>query len=891
MLFVVVAVVAASIALFVSYRHSISLQGERLSATSRSVGELLRTWADAASDVAPSSVAALLARAQHEDNRLEHGGEILIAYRNGDAIHPLAGSDTDMVPMRRALDGESGWMITEDARGKRVIAAFHGVPGLGAGVVVQVELAEIREPFLHAAELISGVAVLLALAGVLFFRRFTTPFVTTMETGENLYRTLFELSPIGIAIIDPDTLCVLDCNAVAHRQLGYSRKEFIGISVLDFDPSVGREGAISQVEKLRRDGYVQFMTHNVTKSGELRDVHVQLQMVCYEGRNVIYAIHHDLTERMNVERELKAHREHLEELVEARTAELEASNRQLKLSDIVFRTTEEGVFVTNAAGDILMVNPAFTEITGYAPEEVVGKNPRILKSHHQSREFYAEMWSTLLSKGSWRGQLWNRRKNGEAYLQQITITMFSDEQGNPQNYVSVFSDITELHEKEERIRHQAFHDALTDLPNRLLFNDRLEQALAYARRTGEHISVMYLDLDRFKFVNDTLGHNVGDQLLRTVARRITSVMRHTDTLSRFGGDEFVILATGIRRLEDVELLARNVVATFERPFLLDGHELSVTTSVGVAVYPSDGLNGSDLLKNADTAMYRAKEKGRNGIQFYTSDMHTRALTHVTLQSSLKRALEREEFEVHYQPRVRVADGRVCGMEALVRWRHPERGLVPPSEFIPVAEDTGFIVPLGEWVLARACEQTRAWADAGFPLRVSVNLSARQFSQPDLLERIDRIVRQTGIDPSLLEFELTETLVMDQPENTINILQQLKNRGMVIAIDDFGTGYSSLSYLKRFPIDILKIDRSFIMDALEEPDHTAIVETIAALGHSLRMEVIAEGVETHAQLELVRRTGCHAYQGYLYSPALPADRFLALLHNGGPAESGDKAATS
>ncbi|MGE0081098.1 MAG: EAL domain-containing protein [Thiohalomonadaceae bacterium] len=889
-LIVVVAVTAASLALFASYRHSVELQGERLSEAGQSLSELFQTLVAAQAETASlQAVAAQLADAEYVHGSLGRTGEILIARREGDGIRYLLGGpavDSARVndaPMLRALRGESGRMVAEDYRGASVVAAFHGISDLGVGLVVKTDLAEIRAPFLNAAKLASGAVLLLALAAVLFFRRFTSPLITAIETKEQHYRTLFELSPFGIAIIDPGTLRVLDCNAVAHQQLGYSRNEFIGLAVLDFDPSIGSEGAYAQVEKLRLDGYTQFVTRNITKDGELRDVHVQLQSLNSGGRNVIYAIHHDITDRMAAERELEAHRERLEELVAARTAELAASNRRLELSDIVFQTTVEGVFVTNAAGDILMVNPAFTAITGYSPEEAVGRNPRILKSHHQPPEFYADMWATLLSKGNWRGQLWNRRKNGEAYLQQITITMFRDEHGNPQNYVSVFSDVTELHEKEERIRHQAFHDALTDLPNRLLFNDRLDRALAHARRAGEHVSVMYLDLDRFKFVNDTLGHNVGDQLLRAVARRISGIMRHTDTLSRFGGDEFVILATGMRRLDDIEGVARHVAASFERPFVVEGHELSVTTSIGVAVYPNDGSSGVDLLKNADTAMYRAKEKGRNGIQFYTADMNARALAHVTLQASLKRALEREEFEVHYQPRVNVADGRVCGMEALVRWRHPERGLVPPSEFIPVAEDTGLIVPLGEWVLARACAQTRAWADAGFPLRVSVNLSARQLSQPDLLARVDRVVQQTGIPPSLLEFELTETLVMEQPEHTISILQQFKDRGMVIAIDDFGTGYSSLSYLKRFPIDILKIDRSFIKDALEQPDHTAIVETIAALGHSLRMEVIAEGVETREQLELVRRTGCHAYQGYLYSPALPADRFLELLHADGPAE--------
>jgi diguanylate cyclase (GGDEF)-like protein/PAS domain S-box-containing protein len=913
-LIMVVAITAACLALLTLYRHSVALHGERLSETGRSLSERFQTLAAGERDAASlQAVARQMADAHYVHGSLGRTDELLIAQRGDDGIRYLVGGYSEPghalpvpvgKPMARALNGESGWTQANDFRGNRVIASFHAIPALGAGVVVKIDLAEIRAPFLSAASLASASVLLLAFIGVLLFRRFTSPLIRAIESKDTRYRTLFELSPFGIVIVDPVTLRIHDCNAVAHRQLGFTRDEFIGLTVPEFDVVLGFDGAQRHADAVLSQSSMEFITRHRKKDGELRDVHVQLRAISDLGRPLVYAIHNDITARLKAENELKTHREHLEELVAERTADLASTNRRLeeevverrkaedrlKLADIVFRTTVQGVFVTDANAAILLVNPAFTAITGYAPEEVVGNNPRILKSDHQPDEFYSEMWSTLLTSGGWRGQLWNRRKTGEAYLQQLTIAVFHDEAGKPQNYVAVFSDITELHEKERRIRHQAFHDALTDLPNRLLFNDRLEQALAGANRSGEYVAVIYFDLDRFKFVNDTLGHNVGDQLLRAVAKRILGSLRSTDTLSRFGGDEFVVLVTAAKTLTAIEQVTQQIAAAFQPPFLVGARELSITTSMGVAIYPDDGRTAVDLLKNADTAMYRAKERGRDGIQFYTADMNTRALVHVTLQNSLRRALERQEFEVQYQPRVCIGDGRICGMEALVRWQHPEHGLIAPSEFIPVAEDTGLIVPLGEWVLRHACEQTRRWADMGHPLRVSVNLSARQLLQPDLIERVEAILASTGLPPHLLELELTETLLMDSPDETIAILQRFKQQGITVAIDDFGTGYSSLSYLKRFPVDILKIDRSFIVDATKDPDHAAIVETIAALGQTLRMEVVAEGVETDAHVALIRRSGCHAFQGYYFSPAVSAEQFTELLRAGhglaGPRASGE-----
>ncbi len=589
-----------------------------------------------------------------------------------------------------------------------------------------------------------------------------------------------------------------------------------------------------------------------------------------------------------LEQELRQHRLDRERF-EQRTAALRSSNtqleqeigerlrveEQLKLADLVYRTSHDGVFVTDASGTILSVNPAFTTITGFECAEALGQNPRILKSHHQDPAFYETMWAELLEHGRFEGELWNRRKNGEAYLQRSTITVFRDEDGNPLNFVAVFADITDLHDKEAQIHHQYYHDALTDLPNRVLFQDRVKQALRRRTRTGDPVSLLLLDLDRFKLINETLGHEIGDGLLQAVAARLKPLLHQDDTISRLGGDEFVILLSGSRGLGEVEMAAQRILTAFARPFEVGGHQLSVTTSIGIAVAPNDGDSVGNLLKNSEAAMYRAKEAGRNGFQFYTADMNAKALDRLRLEVALRGAVERAEFEVFYQPRVHLRDRHVIGMEALVRWRHPEQGLLAPANYIPLAEETGLIIEIGRWVLAEACRQTRGWRDAGHDLCVSVNLSARQFAT-DVVGTVDTILRETGLPADRLELELTETVVMQDAAQTVAKLNALKARGVSLAVDDFGTGYSSLTYLKRFPIDVLKIDRSFVGDIPNDSDDVAIAETIIALGQSLGLEVVAEGIESAEQAEFMEWRGCDAGQGFYFSKPLPAQAFDRYL---------------
>lgn len=435
--------------------------------------------------------------------------------------------------------------------------------------------------------------------------------------------------------------------------------------------------------------------------------------------------------------------------------------------------------------------------------------------------------------------------------------------------------------KQAHLYHLAHYDALTGLPNRLLFEDRLTQALVHERRTGKLVALLFLDLDRFKAINDTFGHAVGDLLLKAVGERLSQSVRASDTVARMGGDEFTLIFSGIHEPRDAGKIAHLILEVMAKPFMLEGHEVFVSTSIGITLYPLD-TDGIDLietlLKNADTAMYKAKDQGKNNYQFFTPEMNVATLERMLLENDLRKALENGEFILHYQPRIHCADGSVSGMEALIRWRHPKLGLVSPATFIPLAEETGLIVPIGEWVLRTACSQTKAWHDAGMPpLRVAVNISARQFKHADLILTIENVLHETGLNPRYLEVELTESLAMEDVQQTIITLNALNAMGISIAIDDFGTGYSSLAYLKRFPVDFLKIDQSFVRDIVDNDDSAAIAKAIIALAHNLNLEVVGEGVETSDQFDFLRQHDCEEVQGYLFSRPLCVEEFYSYIN--------------
>ncbi|MFO0752887.1 MAG: EAL domain-containing protein [Thermodesulfovibrionales bacterium] len=442
---------------------------------------------------------------------------------------------------------------------------------------------------------------------------------------------------------------------------------------------------------------------------------------------------------------------------------------------------------------------------------------------------------------------------------------------------AMIEDITERKELEERIRYQAYHDLLTDLPNKTLFLDRLKIALHQARRNSSQLAVMFLDLDRFKTINDTMGHTAGDQLLKDVSLRLTACMREYDTIARIGGDEFTLLLPHIFHADDAAKAAQKILAQFTASYTVEGHDLHITASIGISIYPHDGEYEETLLKNADIAMYQAKEQGGNNYQFYSPAMNIRTLERIILENSLRRTLDRGELVVHYQPQVNVGTRRIVCVEALVRWQHPELGLLDPMQFIPLAEETGFIIPMDEWVLRTACEQNKAWQEAGYaPLRMTVNLSARQFQQPNLIEMVSGVLRETGLKPEYLELEITESTAMGDIDLTIPTMVQLTGLGIQLSIDDFGTGYSSLSYLKKLPVQKLKIDKSFIRDLTADQDDRAIVNAIIALAHSLKLNVVAEGVETQEQMDYLSVSGCSEIQGYLFSRPLPSDELRVLL---------------
>lgn len=545
--------------------------------------------------------------------------------------------------------------------------------------------------------------------------------------------------------------------------------------------------------------------------------------------------------------------------------EQESADMGLRLAASVYEQATEGVYITDAKGLIISVNPSFKTITGYSEHEVLGQHASFLRTEQQSSEFYQELSQHLKGRNHWSGELWGKKKTGEAILCFISISKICNDQGGVERYVAIFNDITLLKEKEERIRYLAYHDALTGLPNRLLLLDRVQQEISRARRSHARVAVLFMDVDRFKLINDTLGHDVGDKLLQMLSGRIQSVLRENDTVARLGGDEFVVVLPDVHDTPSVLLVGRKLIEQTAQPFRVDGHDLTVSVSIGIAMFPDDGGEANTLLRHADSAMYRAKETGRNTLVFFTASLNAEVREKFMMESNLRRALLQQEFILHYQPRLHLPSAKVEGVEALIRWQHPSLGMVPPAQFIPLAEETGLIEPIGDWVLQQACLQAKRWLDAGTPIKMAVNLSARQFRNRELPTRIADILCSVNLPPQWLELELTESMIMHNPEESIIMLQKIKAMGITLAVDDFGTGYSSLSYLKRFPIDVLKIDRSFVRDVVDDADDAAIAESIVRLAQTLRLNVVAEGVETEAQASLLQRMGCYAMQGFLYSP--------------------------
>lgn len=560
--------------------------------------------------------------------------------------------------------------------------------------------------------------------------------------------------------------------------------------------------------------------------------------------------------------------------LQSEMAERERAEERLRLSAKVFENTVEGVIITDTENRILAVNSAFTRVTGYSEEEVRGRTPNLLKSGRHDKEFYDEMWQDLASTGQWIGEIWNKRKNGEIYPERLTIAAVKGNNGAVRHFVGVFSDITDIKQSQERLDFLAHHDPLTKLPNRLLFNHRLVHGIGLARRNGSQLAVMFIDLDHFKNVNDTLGHDLGDELLKKVASTLSGHLRASDTLARIGGDEFLLLLDDVEAPRYAGTIAEKVLTLLSETIMVSGYELFISASIGISFYPDDGEDVTSLVKNADTAMYFAKTQGRNAYHFYAPAMSDYARERMHLESLLRRSVDRGELLLHYQLKLDLASGQPVGAEALVRWNSPELGLVSPVRFIPVAEDIGFIGVLGEWVLRTACRQMIEWDAQGLHLpSIAVNLSVRQLERGDISEVVSRVLGETGLPASRLELEVTESAIMKSDQALVH-LDKLRALGVELSVDDFGTGYSSLSYLRRLPVQKLKIDRSFIINVSCEPSREAIVRAIIALAKALGMCAVAEGIETEEEAEFLRNEGCHQGQGFLFSKPLPPDEFLA-----------------
>lgn len=616
------------------------------------------------------------------------------------------------------------------------------------------------------------------------------------------------------------------------------------------------------------------------------------------GRHSVLFLVEDLThEKKEValvkkySRKLRTAHDKLEARVEERTSELLRANEKLRreiadrtkaeaslnLAANIIRSSNEAILITDASATIVDVNEAFCRVTGYSRDEVVGANPSMMSSGRHDRDFWEGFWQDLQNSGQWRGEVWDRRKNGEVFPKLLSVSAISNGRDEVTHFVGIFSDISKIKQTEQHLEKLAHYDPLTGLANRVLFRDRVDHAITVAKRTGEKLAVMFLDLDDFKIVNDTLGHPAGDELLAQVGKRLRTCVRQSDTVARLGGDEFTLLLVNFADTRSLDFLARKIIGRLAEPFTISERTLYVTTSIGISLFPDDSRDVDEMIRNSDTAMYNAKEKGKNRVEYFSKEMNARAVKRLDLETSLREALKEEQFVLYFQPQIDIASGRVSGCEALIRWNHPRHGVVSPAEFIGLAEETGLIIPIGEWALRMSCEQMRWWQQRGMPsFRMGVNVSGRQLWGAEIVRVISEILDTSGLDPSLLDIEVTESTLMHNTDESVKILYAIKSLGVSLSIDDFGTGYSSLSHLKLFPLDKLKIDQSFIRNVKTDADDEAIVRAIIAVGNHMRMKVLAEGVETAEQLEFLRTNGCHEVQGYYYSKPLTANSFSQFL---------------
>jgi len=674
--------------------------------------------------------------------------------------------------------------------------------------------------------------------------------IEELSRSRSLFHSILRDIPIFVCRWDPDGT-IRFVNEAYCRYIGKPAEEFIGRSFISLVPEEEREKIIAHIFSLDPEHPLATLENCISgRDGEIRCQRWTIRVLFNEeGHPTGYqSIGEDITEQKK-------------------------SAEKLLLAREVFENSDELIVVTDLNTNIIEVNPAFLRVTGYDRDEIIGRGMGLLKLESNDHRFHETHAELLRKEGRWQGEIRGKCKNGETFTCLMTINALSGDQGGSPRFVSLSTDITRLKSVEAQLRHLAFFDPLTTLPNRDLLHDRLQQTIYEARRDQSLFALFFIDLDNFRDINDTLGHSIGDLVLTEAARRLKEHTRDSDTLARMGGDEFVVVTRNIAAAERASAVAGGMLNDLSEPFLVEGRKIYLTLSIGIAMYPPDGGNTDELLKRAETAMYHAKSQGKGRYMFFSEEMNLCAQKRLALQSDLRQALERDEFLLHYQPKIRLDTGEVTGVEALLRWHRPETGLVRPSSFIPLAEETGLIVPMGTKIVHMACAQIKSWEAEGLPvLPVAVNFSAVQLREDSLASVVETTLREIGLPPHSLELEITESAIIQNAAKAVSILQSMKAMGIKVTMDDFGTGYSSLSYLKRFPISSLKIDRSFIGELLTDGGDAVIVRAIIAMAHHLRLNVVAEGVERGDQLEFLRQEGCDEAQGYYIAMPMPAEEF-------------------
>jgi diguanylate cyclase (GGDEF)-like protein/PAS domain S-box-containing protein len=673
-----------------------------------------------------------------------------------------------------------------------------------------------------------------------------------LEESEEKYSSILKNAAESILTFTEEGI-IETFNPAVSLLFGYDEHELIGLNISKLIPTFTQIAPELHLEEniSQPSGFP--VIYGFHKNGTKFPIEFTLGKPVYKCKRQWLVIIRDITERKKAE-------------------------EGLRLMAKIFEGSTDAIVITDTNNRIINTNEAFTTITGYEESEISGKHPAILGSHKHSSDFYSDIKDALSKKGAWCGEIWAKRKNDEIYPIWLSIYIVKDENNiHITHFVGIFSDITARKAAESQLRQLAHYDALTGLANRTQFLERLKWSIDVAKRDNKKTALMFLDLDRFKWINDTLGHQAGDKLLIEVANRLNESVREVDTVSRLAGDEFTIILNHLHDEQQAGIVAKKILNALEVPMILEGREVFISSSIGITIYPTDAKTVNQLIKHADTAMYYAKERGRNNYQYFSHSMNQKVLDELEMETNLRQALKNQEFSLNYQPQFNLKTKELIGLEVLLRWKHPILGFISPSVFIPHAEKNDLIIMIGDWVLNTACQRSMAWQKAGLkPVRISVNLSGVQLKQHDLIEKVSRVLENTKLSPKFLELELTEGVLMDNAEMTINTLGKLKKMGIRLSIDDFGTGYSSLSYLKRFPIDTLKIDQSFIRDITTDADDDAIASTIIAMAHNLRLKVIAEGVENQKQVTILEQKGCDEVQGYFFGRPLTEQNLCKLL---------------